>query len=1308
MTLVIQPNPFKQEKFVRTYTEEYSIRELFALQDIDITIENCNIVLNDTVVTDYDIVPDTNDILIIRTLPGNAEAVGAGVGMTAGFGVMVSAIAGSIVGTGAIAAGFVGAGLVGGALLGWGIVAGIKWLLNLDTDEAEEYSLTGKNNSDEQYKPIPVLYGTTKFTPSYGGHSYTSYVDVEPSNWTNHVPTRTTYLHQLYILGYNPIVVHNLKLDDNYLAETKTLSVTATLDATAGTITASGQFDSSSGIYTGAYISVVGSASSDGQYLVDSYTDDALTVSPIISDYAIADETSVAITIDFLITNGPSCFYSDVELELVSDGDLSNTNYRYQVNQTQINKVCKYDTYQYFTTPPNIGSVDLEFGFLKGLGRISKENATSSNGKLRVTFSIEAKQISGTASDWKEISTPKYTAQSVESYLFTEQISDLAQKFGDIAGQYVLRVKVLSIEEFVNLWGHRNDYWNTIDPNSEDAPLMRRELTWLNTKSYIVDSETGNRVAPIDSTTGQDLLLLVVKVKATDQLSGTVDNLTVNATRWVNDYDVDTDSWILRETHNPASMFRDALTNDKLAHHPATYNGTYFDTASLEAWHTWCDTAQSVDYGTDTELLTYTCNGLLLSSTTVSQELIKICSTGRAEYTVIDGRYVINQLIPKTTPVQLFTTRNIIKDSFSVNRAYNDVSDNVVVKYVDADSGYIVNQIETNTTDPTTSQSIDYPYVDNYLQAYALGKFFENGYQTQIITYSFQVGIDNLVATKGDRVGLQHDASLLALSSGRISSFTESGGKLLTVTADEPMLMEAGTTYGITIRTPSGLETYTLVTDAGLQYTVTIDNPTAEDDHNIASGDLFSFGESGSSTEDVIITDIQYDSLLHATITAVPYNSSIYDINSIPRYESSITAPAGGARGRALSVGTTPPTEEAIKELTAIANTSNQQVYYARPLTPYNSGDMWLNGSAIYDCVVSRTNTESYTQSDWRRRSSSTFDVLNKDTFNEATPEHRWQQVPGDALPYNLLASTTYAVTEGDATKDELLIDDNTNWVGTTDLNAVTVTATGVDSVTTEGNFTSAFIAGRYNNSGYMGEAFSNELVGSDAPATQNVSITNGEHYVVQCYRGTITCSYGTASEGSPLEFDATATDPTYTLTMSADCRFGSFTHTDFIPPYVVSGAFTANSGSLSIAGTTMEFTTTIVNIPSDTTIYGITRLYGDATNYIDLYLSENQLHIDIYNNGNNFYDSIDITAGDYVFALDWADDVELRVNYRPYTYSETGGVFGTGDDGFGTDEGDYFGIEAGTINFTTALTTAYIGIVGTDYYNNAFSEIII
>ena len=1047
----------------------------------------------------------------------------------------------------------------------------------------------------------------------------------------------------MYVIGNQPTIVEEVLLEDAPLIGRTRTAITATI--TGNTITSVGQF----GSYTTGMRVLLENCENAGEHIVTSATADVLTVADTLTD------ETVDCTISYLENNGT---FTDYNVDFVYNGQLSSL-YPERVIESNLGYGCNFGIYQYYTTPSATTNATLHFAFLNGLCKTSSSGTKSF---VDVSYTIEYKLH--TATTWTTAETVTSQGKTTEAYYVSRYY-----EFPD-AGTYDLRVKRTTAD--------------VDDSSTQD------KLTWVSVKTSA--STEGNIVSPINESVADDLLLMALRIKATDQISGNMRTVNVVASRWVKDYDSTTGTWVTRASSNPASIFVDTLTNSVLSQHPIPFTSEYFDMDAIEDWHTWCD-ATSYTYGSTTyEKARYTCNGILTDSSTVEAELLKICAAGRAMFSIIDGKYTVVPERPRSV-VQMFTSRNIVRDSFSITRSFDQIPDGVTVGFVNKSLGYLADEFTINE-DATDFSTYNLSYVDNYAQAYDLGKYLLNSMNYQTLGYQFSASLDAVVVTRGDRIILQHDAGLSAISSGRVQAVAEDGGLLVALVLDEPVTMEDGKSYGITIRTPSSFETYKLVNAKTTTYTVYIDETVSEFD--IVAGDLFSFGLHTQETVSLVVTNVAYDKNMQATISAVLYSDDLYLLGEIPDFTSAITAPSSVPSGVSL----TPYTD------TTITNIINQQgstptirVFQSQPVPPYNEGDIWMNNTATLDCITASTTT--FSTSHWRVRSTATFETLNKETFNTANPEHRWQQIPGSTVPYNLLTVEPYTVSSGDATKSELLVEDSTDWEALNTLASVTVESSILSKVTADSNAETAYAVGRYGANGYMGITYTNLLTSPSAPASQSVVLSAG-HTVIQCYRGTISCSYGTASYGSPLEFDSAG--ETLALTMT-DCQFGQVTQTEFIPPYVAT-TFPNTSESYTPEGTSVVYTVQIYNMHASDKYY-LSSITGDASNYIDVYILNSRIYVEVTTADGDYVESYPIAKGTYTITIDWSSGVSFTINGVPHTYSEVGQYYGYSDDAYGYAMNVY-GYGDTPIVFATAIDTVTLGVKSGQYFNNTFLEVTV
>ncbi|QDP47464.1 MAG: hypothetical protein GOVbin2371_49 [Prokaryotic dsDNA virus sp.] len=279
------------------------------------------------------------------------------------------------------------------------------------------------------------------------------------------------------------------------------------------------------------------------------------------------------------------------------------------------------------------------------------------------------------------------------------------------------------------------------------------------------------------------LALLSMRIKATHQLNGALDNISVLARRVCLDWDSGTQTWIRRATKNPASLYRLALQH---ASNPKPVADGGIDLDALAAWHEFCD-ANGLTY----------CRVLEDADVPLREALTEIAAAGRGrprhdgtKWTVVidrPGGLIVDHIHPRNSW------------NFSLTRTYTDPPDGLVVKFQDASNDYKDAQrivpwpgfegepslLETlDQRGNTDAESI---YREGYRRA------LEVKYRPDV----FEVTQDGSVrvATVGDNVSVTYDVLDTVQVAARV---VQTEGALIEL--DEIVTMEAGKSYGIRFR----------------------------------------------------------------------------------------------------------------------------------------------------------------------------------------------------------------------------------------------------------------------------------------------------------------------------------------------------------------------------------------------------------------------------------------------------------------------------------------------------------------------------
>lgn len=375
-------------------------------------------------------------------------------------------------------------------------------------------------------------------------------------------------------------------------------------------------------------------------------------------------------------------------------------------------------------------------------------------------------------------------------------------------------------------------------------------------------------------------VFLEVKIKATNQLSGSINNLSGIASSILDVYDTNTSTWVKQKTNNPAWVFADLLTGS-VNKRPIDKSRLNIDT--LVEWAEFCEEVPTPPPGSFYGSARFSTNFVLDFDTTLQSILSAVSNAAQASLNVVDGKYgvLIDKL--RTNPVQIFTPRN--STGFTSSRSYDTKFHALKIRFVNPannwevgevlvyDSGYDANnatEIDDLSTFACTGQE----------QAYRFGKYSLAQARLRKEKISIQVDFENLVCTRGDFVKITSDVMRAGGRPARVVSVIGNRVKIDDGIDTLPM-----TSYGYTYRSVvDGIVTSTLTV---------IDSDEFDLDGTLpAVGDLIIIGEVGKITLDCIVKSISPSSDLTASLELVERAPEVYEAESsdtFPEYDPQLS-----------------------------------------------------------------------------------------------------------------------------------------------------------------------------------------------------------------------------------------------------------------------------------------------------------------------------------------------------------------------------------------------------------------------------------
>lgn len=415
-------------------------------------------------------------------------------------------------------------------------------------------------------------------------------------------------------------------------------------------------------------------------------------------------------------------------------------------------------------------------------------------------------------------------------------------------GQYDVQIRRLTIDDQSDNEGKdqsvtvEGSYWSVLRSYRNDHPLNVRGMT-----------------------------LISLRIKATDQLSGVVDQLTCTVEAKVPIWNGS--SWATRATRSPAWAAAEVLRGAANARPLADAR---LNLASFIEFAEYCEDAG------------ITFDGVFDSRVSVFEALNDILGTANASLSMSGGTYSIvidKERDTEADVVQHFTqinSRNFqgriqyarrphaVKCRFP-NERTAPVWDELIV-YSD---GY-------DEDSATIFESMDLRYTTDETQAYKRVRRAMYTWIHRPEIYSLETDIEHVVSEPGDLVRVTHPVPLWGIDGARVAALTVVGSDITAVELTAPLPMAADVSYNLRFRTVSnGSILAPVVTVAGEGVDFELVTPIPEGS-GPAVGDLVQFGEYGTESALLLVRSVEPRDNHGAVLTFIDYGPAIFEADSRP------------------------------------------------------------------------------------------------------------------------------------------------------------------------------------------------------------------------------------------------------------------------------------------------------------------------------------------------------------------------------------------------------------------------------------------
>lgn len=770
------------------------------------------------------------------------------------------------------AAGWAGVQIAGSMIIAMGAQALMsvpKQSRSTSEKESQSQFVEGASNAINKYGIIPVNLGTNRMFPPQAALPYT-----ETSG-------NNQYARQLFTFGYGKLLVTDEKIGEAKLEEFTEIETNKRLNGNLNQgvdLYANDVYQESLNIKVtkkeGYIIRTTQKDCNECEiditfqglaYFNDSGGKDATTVEFEIQFAPTGTEKWSIGVAGFTVSN-PQVLNLNLEntfyhAKRSKHNARTNTFIILNTNTGHIHYEQVFGQIRYGVAWPKISNDDVVLGYILGQSGSGPLSYVDNRQNLVGTYigSINDFVVNVDFSNYKNVVVNVGTGEikGVSSNLkVTDATSQTLRKVKRInfpsSGQYDIRIRRITADSTDDKL--RNDsYWTAI-----------RSITYQNPVRF------------------KDISGVAMRIKATDQLNGTVNSYNAVVTTLMKSYNPDTGEWEDdKATSNPADIYRYVLQSPAFAKH-ADITDDKIDLEKLAEWWVYCD-----ELG-----LTY--DRVIDYDTSVDDVLNDICAAGVATLSKVNN--VFSVIIDNERPIikGLVTPRNSWDYSGNIN--YPEIPHALRIEFRNEEVGYetderIVYNDGYDESNATLYERLQFESCTDADLAYWYGRRYFATALLQPETHTFKMDFENLTFNRGDRINLVNDVILVGVGQGRITSLkTDNSGNVTGFNIDDTLIIPEVNNLAVRIRDNAGkgINYHLLKPVSGEVNSFDFSTPVNADVAPVV-GSLCAFVEDGKEL-DLIVTQIKPGSNQTATITAIDYAPARFDpIGEIPPFESNIT-----------------------------------------------------------------------------------------------------------------------------------------------------------------------------------------------------------------------------------------------------------------------------------------------------------------------------------------------------------------------------------------------------------------------------------
>lgn len=377
------------------------------------------------------------------------------------------------------------------------------------------------------------------------------------------------------------------------------------------------------------------------------------------------------------------------------------------------------------------------------------------------------------------------------------------------------------------------------------------------------------------------LCLVAIRIRATDQLNGIVDNFNCVAESYL-PLAYNGSAWVANQlSRNPADLFRHVLQGPACGS-PRT--DAQLDLPSIQAWWADCNAND------------FTYNAVQFEARPVREVLADVAAAGRATVALRNGKWGVT--FPRQTDVVAWHFSPRVMTSFKTERHYRKPPHGLRCRFVDQDNGWreterLVFDDGYSEANATLYESVEFPGVTESSKVWVHGRYQLAQARLRPEKHTMGVDVEGLRLERGDKVTVANDVLLISQGYGRVVSVNAT---TKVVTVDSRVIMEVGKDYrGRFRRSVDGTNLSRHVINTANETRQLVLDPDEATQELPQVGDMFVFGElqAGGVVRQYRVMEVHPGEDLSAQVVLVDDAPEIDDADTatIPPYDPGIQQP---------------------------------------------------------------------------------------------------------------------------------------------------------------------------------------------------------------------------------------------------------------------------------------------------------------------------------------------------------------------------------------------------------------------------------